>query len=67
MFLGGRTVFNEDERQLGEMLKEQEKNKGAATPLHDERASVPTLKDQGISEIQSHRWQKVAKHQSPTP
>ncbi len=49
------------------MLKEQEKNKGAATPLHDERASVPTLKDQGISEIQSHRWQKVAKHQSPTP
>lgn len=49
------------ERRAGEMLREQEKNKGAATPLHDERAlALPRLSDLGISEVQSHRWQSEA-------
>jgi len=57
------------ERQLGEVLKEQEKQHGARgigkkVELHDE---TPLLADQGITKIESHRWQKVATHQSPTP
>jgi len=49
------------ERRAGEMLGEREKHKGAATPLHDERAlALPKLKELGISEIQSHRWQLEA-------
>jgi len=49
------------ERRAGEMLKEADKNKGAATPLHDERAfDIPKLADLGISEIQSHRCQTEA-------
>ena len=46
------------------MLKEQPKNTGAMgigtseVPLHDER--TPTLADPGISEMQSHRWQKIS-------
>ena len=58
------------EREIGVMLKEQEKNIGGqreqkAYPLHDERGRTPTLKDQGISEIESHRWQRVAAIEEP--
>ena len=50
-----------DSSRAGEMLRDSEKNKGAATPLHDERAlDIPKLADLGISEIQSHRWQVEA-------
>lgn len=52
------------ERKLGEMLGEMEKNKGAATPLHDERA-LPKLHDLGIQEVQSHRWQQEARISEP--
>ena len=54
------------ERRAGEMLGESEKNKGGdpsifIRPLHDERGVMPpTLKELGISEIQSHRWQTMA-------
>lgn len=49
------------ERKLGTMLKETGRNQGRPEKtLHDERFSQPTLADQGITEIQSHRWQKVA-------
>jgi N6-adenosine-specific RNA methylase IME4 len=57
------------ERQIGEMLKTAPKHKGGGDrkshaykehSLHDERGDIATLKDRGISEIQSHRWQKVA-------
>lgn len=57
----GAEMMLRAERRLGEMLGKQEKNRGAATPFHDERAlALPKLQDLGISEIQSHRWQKVA-------
>jgi len=66
VFLGGRTVFNEDERKLGAMLKEQEKA-GRYRKLHAETSEPTTLADQGITKIESHRWQQVARHQSPPP
>jgi len=59
------------ERKLGEILKEQEKNpgqlkKGRESPqLHDETTVIPTLADQGITNIESHRWQKVADIDEP--
>jgi len=49
------------ERRTGEMLAEMEKHPGArgiGVPFHDE--STPTLKELGISHIQSHRWQLEA-------
>ncbi len=49
------------ERRAGEILAGMEKNKGAATSLHRARA-IPRLKDIGITEKQSHRWQAVATH-----
>ena len=54
------------ERRAGKILKETEKNEGgrpAENPLHDERGYIvqpQTLKELGISEIQSHRWQLEA-------
>lgn len=49
------------ERRGGELLGEQEKHKGAATPSHDKRALfLPKLKDLGIDHNQSHRWQQIA-------
>lgn len=50
------------ERRLGELLKETEKNKGTrlggniVLPPDD----TPTLEEQGVSKIQSHRWQTIA-------
>jgi hypothetical protein len=58
------------ERKLGLMLKEQEKQKPGEhwkeKRLHDETVTPP-LEAQGISKVQSHRWQKVGEQQSPTP
>ena len=51
------------ERKLGELLQETVPHGGGRpteNPLHDERGLKLALADQGISEIQSHRWQKVA-------
>jgi hypothetical protein len=49
------------ERKAGSLLSTMEKAKGgrpAENPLHDERGSEPrTLKQLGISETQSRRWQ----------
>ena len=50
------------ERRAGEILAEMEKNKGArgkGVRFHDE--SAPTLAELGISQAQSHRWQKIAR------
>ena len=49
------------ERRAGVLLADREKNKGAATPVHGGRA-IPRLKDIGVTEKQSHRWQAVATH-----
>ena len=49
------------ERRAGAILSDMEKNKGArgkGVRFHDE--STPTLADLGISQAQSHRWQKIA-------
>src|SRR5258708_10746800 len=49
------------ERRAGEILLDMEKNKGArgkGVPCRDE--SAPTLAELGISQVQSHRWQKIA-------
>jgi N6-adenosine-specific RNA methylase IME4 len=49
------------ERRAGAILSEMEKNKGArgkGVRFHDE--SAPTLADLGITQAQSHRWQKIA-------
>lgn len=46
--------------KLGQLLREMDKNKGAATPLHHARASVPTYREMGIETTAAHRWQKVA-------
>ena len=49
------------------MLKEQEKHPPGPDRLHNVTDLPPTLEDQGITKIESHRWQQVATHQSPTP
>src|SRR5258708_20296757 len=49
------------ERRAGEILSEMAKNKGArgkGVRFRDE--SAPTLAELGISQAQSHRWQKIA-------
>ena len=49
------------ERRAGEILLDMEKNKGArgkGVRFRDE--SAPTLAELGISQVQSHRWQKIA-------
>lgn len=45
------------ERRAGEMLRDMDRNPGAATVLHDVTALPPKLDELGISRIQSHRWQ----------
>lgn len=52
------------ERRLGEMLAATPKHEGgrpAANYTHDGLGSPQTLKDLGIDDHQSHRWQQVAK------
>jgi len=46
------------ERKVGDIIKKQPKNKGAATSRHD--VSPLSLKEQGLTEKQSSRWQKEA-------
>jgi N6-adenosine-specific RNA methylase IME4 len=49
------------ERRAGEILLDMDKNKGArgkGVPCRDE--SAPTLAELGITQVQSHRWQKIA-------
>lgn len=47
------------ERKAGELLKETELNKGAATASSDMTA-LPKLKDIGITRNQSSNWQRVS-------
>jgi hypothetical protein len=47
-------------RRAGELLGDMAKNKGAATPSHDESASSPTLKQMGLDHNRSHRLQRLA-------
>jgi len=57
---GGIGMCLQAQRKLGEMLGEQEWNKGAAqiqTPSHGV-TPLPTHEDLGITRMQSHRWQK---------
>ncbi len=42
------------------MLKEQEKHPPGPDRLHNVTDLPPTLEDQGITKIESHRWQQVA-------
>jgi alkylated DNA repair dioxygenase AlkB len=52
------------ERKVGEMLAEMEKNKGAQgvgkKVSHPKGGAPPTLKELGLGEKQSVRWQKLA-------
>lgn len=48
------------ERRCGELLARTEKNKGAATPSNDTRASTPTLRDMGLTYDESSRYQQLA-------
>ena len=47
------------ERKAGQMLLDQDKNKGAAAPA-EERDHIPRLREMGISYSQSSRWQSMA-------
>ena len=47
------------ERKAGQMLLDQDKNKGAAAPA-EERDHIPRLREMGISYSQSSRWQSLA-------
>ena len=47
------------ERKAGQMLRDQDKNKGAATADEHERG-LPRLEDLGITHSQSSRWQAIA-------
>ena len=47
------------DRKAGELLKETELNKGAATVSNDTTA-LPKLKDIGITRDQSSNWQRIA-------
>ena len=49
------------ERRAGEILLDMQKNKGArGKGVHFRDESAPTLAELGISQVQSHRWQKIA-------
>jgi hypothetical protein len=49
------------ERRLGEMLREMEKNKGGnPNLLHDATGSGASLTELGIERTQAHRWQLEA-------
>ena len=52
-------------RRAGEILLATEKHKGAATPSHDESASLPTLEEMGIDRNQSSRLQRLARIPEP--
>lgn len=47
------------ERKAGQMLLDQDKNKGAVAPA-EERDDIPRLRELGISYSQSSRWQSIA-------
>lgn len=48
------------ERRCGELLARTEKNRGAATPSNDTRASTPTLREMGLTYDESSRYQQLA-------
>jgi hypothetical protein len=52
-------------RRAGELWAEMEKNKGAATPSHDESALPLTLKQMGLDHNRSHRLQRLAAISEP--
>jgi hypothetical protein len=49
------------ERRAGELLREMERHRGAATPFQPETAPPPRLEaDLGIDRTTAHRWQTIA-------
>ncbi len=48
------------ERRAGEILAEAGPKSGKLKSFHDGRISKPRLKELGVTEKQSHRWQAVA-------
>ena len=55
------------ERRLGELLREQEKNRGGEHMHRSERptSATPTLAEQGITKEQSSVWQAEASMPEP--
>lgn len=48
------------ERRLGELLEEQARKQGQRDEtFHDERFAIPKLSELRITELQSHRWQRL--------
>ena len=58
--VGATEIKVRAERHCGELLARTEKNRGAATPSNDTRASTPTLREMGLTYDESSRYQQLA-------